>query len=221
MLNLKPNQLTRTRAWIGLVSATLFALTVAPQPVLSQGVFPDPMFIVEKFSLRGVIPTATDDGAGNSGANPAVTVPVIRSSSVVSGASITFKLGNGVGTFPLPYGPTSPSIFDNSSPSFPGGGFCATKYGSATFTMPDQYMINRHERVDSSIVMTLSGIGCSDGITGLDGLTWIITGGTGRFVGAVGAGRMSYAWGPATGTAAAASILDLDGTIRVRLNLGQ
>lgn len=217
MLNLKPNQLT-PRAWIGLVSATLFALTVTPQPVLSQTVLPDPIFRVEKFSLRGAILTATDDGAGNSGANPAVTVPVMGSSSVGAGASITFRLGNGAGTFPLPFGPTFPSIFDNSSPSFPGGGFCATKYGSATFTMPDQYRINVHERVDSSIVMTLSGIGCSDGITGLDGLTWIVTGGTGRFVGVVGAGRMSYAWGPATGTAPAASILDLDGTIRVRRN---
>src|SRR6267378_2099694 len=164
---------------------------IAVSSIASNSVRADTLDAVEKFFLHGVIATETDDGAGNAGANPVVTVPV-KGTHVGSSSTIAFKVVNG-------------TVMNNNQTNA-AGGLCATKYGSGTVTVPDTK--------NSSITMTLTGLGCSDGITGLDDLTWIITGGTGRFAGAVGTGHLSYSWGPATSAAPAASILDMEGTIQ-------
>jgi hypothetical protein len=164
---------------------------IAVSSIASSPVRADTLDTVEKFFLQGAIPTETDDGAGNSGANASVTLPV-KGSHVGSSATFTFKVVNG-------------TVLNNNQTNA-AGGLCATKYGSGTVTVPDTK--------NSSITMTLTGIGCSDGITGLDGLTWIITGGTGRFAGAVGTGQLSFSWGPAAGAAPAASLVDMEGTIQ-------
>ena len=164
---------------------------IAVNSIASKPVRADALDTVEKFFLHGVIPTETDDGAGNSGANPVVTVPV-KGTHVGSSSTIAFKVVNG-------------TVLNNNQTNA-AGGLCATKYGSGTVNIPDVK--------GSSITMTLSGIGCSDGNTGLDDLTWIIISGTGRFAGAVGTGHLTYSWGPAAGTAPAASIVDMEGTIQ-------
>jgi hypothetical protein len=169
---------------VGGLVAVASSLATKPVPA-------DTLDAVEKFFLHGAIPIETDDGAGNSGANPSVTLPV-KGTHVGSSSTITFKVVNG-------------TVLNNNQTNA-AGGLCATKYGSGTVNVPDTK--------NSSITMTLTGIGCSDGITGLDDLTWIVTGGTGRFAGAVGTGHLSYSWGPASGAAPAASILDMEGTIQ-------
>jgi len=164
---------------------------IAVSSIASNSVRADTLDAVEKFLLHGVIATETDDGAGNAGANPVVTVPV-KGTHVGSSSTITFKVVNG-------------TVMNNNQTNA-AGGLCATKYGSGTLSIPDAK--------SSSITMTLSGIGCSDGTTGLDELVWIIAGGTGRFAGAVGTGHLTYSWGPAAGAAPAASIVDMEGTIQ-------
>ena len=169
----------------------MLAGLAAVSSIASKPVCADTLDAVEKIFIQGAIPTETDDGAGNSGANPSVTLPV-KGSHVGSSSTFTFKVVNG-------------TVLNNNQTNA-AGGLCATKYGSGTVAVPDAK--------NSSISVTLTGLGCSDGITGLDELTWIITGGTGRFAGAVGTGHLSYSWGPATTTAPAASILDMEGTIQ-------
>jgi len=131
---------------------------IAVSSIASNSARADTLDAVEKFFLHGVIATETDDGAGNAGANPVVTVPV-KGTHVGSSSTITFKVVNG-------------TVMNNNQTNA-AGGLCATKYGSGTVTVPDTK--------NSSITMTLTGLGCSDGITGLDDLTWIITGGTAQW----------------------------------------
>jgi len=81
---------------------------------------------------------------------------------------------------------------------------CSTKYGSGVINTPDAK--------GSSISFAVSGIGCSDGVNAMSTLSYVITGGTGRYVGAVGAGSFSY--GEATGTAPGSSALAMDGNLQ-------
>jgi len=173
------------------VGVAIAAGLIAVSSIASSPVRADTLDTVEKFFLHGVIATETDDGAGNSGANPVVTVPV-KGTHVGGSSTIAFKVVNG-------------TVLNNNQTNA-AGGLCATKYGSGIVNIPDAK--------NSSITVTLSGIGCSDGNTGLDDLTWIVTGGTGRFAGAVGTGHLTYSWGPAAGAATAASIVDMEGTIQ-------
>ena len=62
---------------------------------------------------------------------------------------------------------------------------CSTKYGTAVLLARDHSAIN----------MQVSGIGCSDGIYGMDTLTYAITTGTGRFLNVIGGtGTIAYSW---------------------------
>jgi hypothetical protein len=115
-----------------------------------------------------------------------VTLPV-KGSHVGSGSTLTFSVVNG-------------AVWTAT----PGGALCSTKYGSGVVNTPDAK--------SSSISFAVSGIGCSDGVNAMSTLSYVITGGTGRYAGAVGAGSFSY--GEATGTAPGSSALAMDGNIQ-------
>lgn len=114
-----------------------------------------------------------------------VTLPV-KGSHVGSGATLTFSVVN-----------------DTIWPATTAGAQCSTKYGSGVITIPDSQT--------STISFAVSGIGCSDGVNAMSTLSYVITAGTGRFAGAVGAGSFSY--GEATGTTPGSSALSMEGNI--------
>jgi hypothetical protein len=116
-----------------------------------------------------------------------VTLPV-KGSHVGNGSTLTFSVVNDT---VWPASPTGPAQ-------------CSTKYGSGVINTPDAKA--------SSISFAVSGIGCSDGVNAMSTLSYVITGGTGRYAGAVGAGSFSY--GEATGTAPGSSALAMDGNIQ-------
>ncbi len=115
-----------------------------------------------------------------------VTLPV-KGSHVGSGSTLSFSVVNG-------------TVWS----AMVGSALCSTKYGSGVINTPDAK--------NSSISFAVSGIGCSDGVNAMSTLSYVITGGTGRYTGAVGAGSFSY--GEATGTAPGSSALAMDGNLQ-------
>ena len=115
-----------------------------------------------------------------------VTLPV-KGSHIGDGSTLTFQVVNG-------------TIWSANST----GALCSTKYGSG--------VINAADSASSTISFAVSGIGCSDGVNAMSTMSFVVTAGTGKYLGATGGGTFSY--GEATGASPGSSVLVMDGVLR-------
>ena len=125
---------------------------------------------IERFELFGQLPLAQTTQVGFTG------MPV-KGSHVGSSATLSLTLSPGTVIYNI-NGTTVGALLP-----------CSASVGVATINIPDS--------ANSQLFLELTGTGCQVSSATADTLAWFVTGGTGRYSGAIGSGTMTYHFGMA------------------------